>query len=228
MENLISRIENLENIVEDLSNKINSIKQPHLKNKQLHGFININNPKQFKLNMDFPLFIHNPKTGGRAFQMNFKKKINYFLHASANNIKNRLQMEFSKIFSFSFIRHPYARFLSAFYFLNKKIDPNDFCDEFAKSKLDWVLKYNVEHVEHFLSQKSFFVDYNDKIIITKLYKYEHMEDALKDLEKNGIKDATKFIVKPGKSNNWKSILNEKSLNIIKENYYMDFELYNSF
>jgi hypothetical protein len=75
--------------------------------------------------------------------------------------------------------------------------------------------------------QSFFVKTGDEIGVTKLFKYEDFEEALPYLEEKGIKDATKFRVRYGRSNDWENELSEESKSIIEREYEMDFDLWES-
>jgi hypothetical protein len=227
----LQRLENLEVTVQGLVNKLSHIppRQPQQVGSRVN-FSALQAGKFSQLNINLPLFVHNPKTAGRAFYQKFRTRLNYYIHMSARDIRARAGKEFDTVFSFAFVRHPCARFLSAFYFAtdtlrHTDVDPNEFCRLFQTSKLDWVPRMHINHAEHFLTQSFYVVDDDGKPIVTKLYRYEELAHALKDLEDHGVSEATSFQVRYGKSTDWATILDETSRKIIKDAYACDFDLY---
>ena len=224
MSTLEDRVKLLEETVADLGSRPDRYPQMLAGRK---GFIQ--NGRRVQLHPKQMLFIHNPKTAGRTISQWFRQRLNYHVHMSALELKQRVGKAFEEVFSFAFVRHPYARFLSAFNFAKaasrEAMDPNEFCRQFAASKMDWIPKYHIHHPEHFLTQCFYILGEEGEILPLKVYRYEDLKHALIDLENRGLEDATKMPVHLGESNDWANILTEESRKIIKAAYACDFDLY---
>lgn len=184
------------------------------------------------------LFIHIPKTAGTSiekffnmqnkncfFQRKHIHKINGIRFCSQHlryvDMKERLD-NIDDYFSFSFVRNPYDRMVSEFFYRggNKK----------HKNINKWVKKFiNRNDEDHCLAQYEFICDENDNILVDFLGSFENLnEDFSKladklNLKKKKLPHERKTNVR--KNKNYDEYLNEESKELIYERYKKDFELF---
>jgi hypothetical protein len=72
------------------------------------------------------IFVHVPKTGGSSIKatsifedQRVKSEMPLPEHATAQEIRRRYPKEFEKYFKFAFVRNPYARLVSAYFYLSR-------------------------------------------------------------------------------------------------------------
>lgn len=180
------------------------------------------------------VFIRIPKTGSESINSALKRKWN---HYSSIFCKNELGHEkWNKAFTFSIVRNPWSRLKSWYiYHLNlhqlyKKYGINGFNN--------WIHDgcphhYSQQHQklilpENPLIQKDWLCDENGEIIVDYVGKLETINDDYKKIVKKiGLKNSklphkNKSDVKRKKS----LIFDEKSIEIINELLYDDFETFN--
>lgn len=179
------------------------------------------------------LFIHIPKAGGSSIstslygiQVGHKKAENYF-------IWDRLR--FNKIISFTFVRNPIDRFISAFYFLesggmhegdkisyekyiSKFDDINHFIDSIDQNFID------NGPIVHFKKQID-FVCHNNVCIVNKVFKLEDIEniDFKKELKYDLL--IRKVNVTKISSSKVRIELTNKSKEKLMKLYRPDFDLF---
>lgn len=193
------------------------------------------------------LFIHVPKCAGTQLETLFKS----FGHLSILEIKKKLKI--SKFYTFSIVRNPYDRFISAYFYLKdngafdkmntqlkKEIDKinsveemiNKLYDHFKTKKIHFsrVTENSLINIIHFRPMYTFTCNKNKEIIIDKIIYFENMNDEINLLLKKNNKN-TKFI----KTNNSKRIndykyyfdnLSEEVINKFHKIYYDDFNVFN--
>jgi hypothetical protein len=176
------------------------------------------------------IFIHIPKTGGTYITNRFKHLGLLFsdtVHTPACFIKKEYGDNYSKGISFTFVRNPYERFLSACKH-NKVHLPSDIellSELIVKGDIDWASKFSIFHYEHFFTQKHFITDFdNQTIIVDFIGKYETFKEDIFKLSKLGIDLTSNFKIKKNVSSNWKDILTNKTKENIVKIYKEDFEI----
>jgi hypothetical protein len=157
-----------------------------------------------------------------------KNTVNYYVHAPAKKIQSNFPKKYEDNYSFCYIRNPYSRFISACFFSKiSESEINNFCNLFGKYRLEWQCEYNIRFLEHFFTQSYFIKNESNNIIVQDVFKYENLEESLKKLQYNGLKNIKNFEIKKGISDDYNSILNESSKRIIETNFKEDFDLYES-
>lgn len=204
----------------------------------------------FKNNDINVLFIHIPKTGGSSVELYFSWKFNIPLNNKSlylfikdkqllnenMEIKSSLQhitynqiIKYSKIFNIDFdnikiitiVRNPYERIISDLFFLKLiTIDT-------PKETLFYILnEYLVseKYDNHNIPQHTFITNDKGEIIQNiHILKTESLTNEMKNL---GYSDFNIFENVNTNKVNYYNYLNNKSLDIINNFYYLDFILFN--
>lgn len=193
------------------------------------GFDNLYQRKLREIDQSL-IFIHIPKTGGRAlakaYRVNNTPDVEWVnvMHTPAYRVKEKSPEAFKENFTFTIIRHPIARFLSACKY-NKVEDVEGLSELLVAGSVDWMSVHNINHMEHFFTQKNFVTDKNGKIIVDYIGLYEYYPQVLERLKEEGLDLTKDFEFKDGGSSKWGSELNSKTIDNIKKIYKVDFELY---
>jgi hypothetical protein len=188
--------------------------------------------KSFALSRQ-PIFIHIPKTGGTALEHCFKQaglRINNLLHTPARFIKERFPDNYKDQFTFTIVRNPYARFLSACRY-NGVDDENieELSSQIKGGNVDWCSNFSIHHYEHFFTQKHFITDFdNETIIVDYIGKFEDLQNVIDILKENDADISKYFEVKASKSSDWENILTQETKDNIQSIYSEDFTLFNNF
>ena len=147
------------------------------------------------------IFIHIPKTAGTSIQqfINDNDRNPVILtgvqdgrsrrHFGALDIKLLFPDLFNKYYKFSFVRNPYDRLLSEYYWC--KIPNVGY--KFGKTKMEFlnyvsqVIKQkayftNIFH-DHFIPQYKFLYNSQNQLLVNNLFKYEHLDSAIEFIKK---------------------------------------------
>jgi hypothetical protein len=177
------------------------------------------------------IYIHTPKTAGRSILSNFS--IRGACHLTYQEYKSILGERIVDYFTFSFVRHPETRFISAYKYLatggnetredmafyKKFIKPNNDINSFVESLetnpliLEWI---------HFKPQYKFLIDENNEMLIDFIGRYETLkDDYIYIAEKLELKTALSQInvssTPPGNI-----VLSRESKDVISRVYDKDF------
>jgi len=147
-------------------------------------------------------------------------------------------LTYKRYFTFTFVRNPYSRLLSAYRFLNeggfknnerewaeRNISKYQSFDEFVKK---WINEKSIWSYNHFKPQYSFVCDISLKPEVDFIGKVESIDE---DFEKvcNILEIENKLSVH-NKSNadtyNWKQYYSNRSLLKVAEIYHHDFNIFN--
>ena len=146
--------------------------------------------KNFKDNKS--VFIHIPKAAGNSFSIGLYGISNG--HHTAFDYYKDNKKEWEKLFSFTVVRNPLDRFLSAYNFLKnngvnkfderfssqqnlKETNVNIFIDKFFNNRNRFFKPYI-----HFIPQINFIIHRKYKYsLISRVYKFESLEDSYKDI-----------------------------------------------
>lgn len=165
-------------------------------------------------------------------------------HVSISYLKSRINPDiFDNCYKFCFVRNPYDRIVSEYFW---KIKDNDIrlginCRNISfrefvlilEKKLPTLMLLPHNEVSHFIPQYKFVCDDSDQLLVDLVVKYEDtLENGLKNLFNNiGVTYPENF--KLPKNNTTKSVrkkyteyYDEKTQNIIYRLYKKDFDIFN--
>jgi hypothetical protein len=77
------------------------------------------------------VFIHVPRTNGNTVKMMYRDHIYYFSHDTALQVRKRLNYKWNDAWSFSFVRNPWERMISLYYYFRESRH------EKMQTDLDW-------------------------------------------------------------------------------------------
>jgi hypothetical protein len=178
------------------------------------------------------LFIHIPKTGGNAIKKTsfFRDNCSYFFHEQMKNINWRLYDT-----SFAFVRNPYDRVVSAFFYLKNGGEKNNEDDAIMSKKLT---KYNTfkdfvkdlylfQEDIHFIPQYKFITDDIGNILVDHILRYEHMDTQYAQFvqEYTGHMPEVLKKVNTSKHDHFMNYYDRDTMNIVYSIYNKDFELF---
>lgn len=179
------------------------------------------------------LFIHIPKTGGNSLKKTqLFKRCKYFGHKPIVQIENH-KSDYK--YSFAVTRNPYDRVVSAFHYLKKGGEPNNYDLEMQKklSKYkdfkDFVKDLHLFVNEiHFKPQYIFACDKNGRILVDYIFKSEKLDKEIRKLfEKEGLQVEDIPKVNTSKHDDYSKYYNDVNVKrTVYQIYKKDFELFN--
>lgn len=149
------------------------------------------------------IFVKIPRTGTNSINSVLKQSGG---HRAASEWRAKYPIEWEELFTFSVVRHPYTRYLSAFYHikLHEHHNVNDYLRD--KGVMEDVI-FQPQHT---------FLD----IPVDKVYKFENLKEAWDNIQTRlGINKELPHLHKTGK----KVELNEESKKYLADYYKVDFE-----
>lgn len=177
-----------------------------------------------------PIYIAIPKTAGVSIQNSgFIKSNNWVGHKIAREIDN-----LNNYFSFAFIRNPYEKVLSSYFYWSEKKS-----DTFVRFSKEYpTFDKFINNYEISTKQEKYHFEYNnwdyvsdgEKIIIDYVGKFDNIEEDFINVQKLcGIQDKKLFTLP--KLNNtkhefWKTYYNDELANIVYDKWAQDFEKFN--
>jgi chondroitin 4-sulfotransferase 11 len=187
------------------------------------------------------IFVHIPKSAGISVSYSLFGPIN-LAHLTIQQYEEKIpSLLFKKYFKFCFVRNPFDRLASAYFFI-KKGGVNKTDEAFSKETIsqytdfeDFVIR-GLETPEvinwiHFRPQVYFIKDSSGKINLDFVGKVENLEsDFNYILEKIGLKRNLEHLNKTGNHKDYKSLYTQEMKAKVESLYKEDFELlgYNSF
>lgn len=156
------------------------------------------------------IYIHVPRTGGSSLRNLFGKsdltnlkdfypeltyKPIHLTMEQAYNLYPTFKDQFDSFYKFGFVRNPYERFLSIFFFSSKAIlrQPQSFFNDLGVEGIKkhlkevYIKKYYIENKNSFEivkgPQYKFLCDLNDKIIVNEVFRFENYNDNFQQLGK---------------------------------------------
>ena len=194
------------------------------------------------------VFIHIPKAAGNSFSIGLYGIDNG--HYTAFDYYKDNKKEWEKLFSFTVVRNPLERFLSAYNFLKnngvnkfdkqfsikqnlKNTNVNIFIDKYFNNRNRFSKTYL-----HFIPQINFILHQKyQHSLISRVYKFESLEDSYKDIVRDiklvnprfePLHDSlpkinetkTKFAEKTSLDE-----INDKNIKIIKDYYSADYQMF---
>lgn len=184
------------------------------------------------------IFIHVPKVAGTS--------INHALygrtlgHYSALEIQSKFPQLFSDSFTFSLVRNPWDRLLSAYRFAKQGRTETmgmrnaqqylipEF-DSFESFVLEWLAHKNVDELDYvFQTQSLFLVDENGQLLPDYIGKLEHLDEDIQNVETKinrtlAIPHVNKTSVSTSYRDAYKT---QEMVDVVSTLYSRDIELFN--
>lgn len=202
------------------------------------------------------IFIHVPKTGGISIDRYFRENYNlvdFTGHHSASEIKVKFPENFDNYFKFAFVRNPWERLASAFFFLDQggysKIDAvirEKYLLKYAGNFSDFVLDLpnNLEFVKaptlpselgvdglpfptaHFVEQAYWICDNDNKILVDFVGRFENLQsDFEKICKKLELQAIPLQKLNSSKHDYYRNHYNHETASIVERLYARDINLW---
>lgn len=182
------------------------------------------------------IFVHIPKAGGVSINKALFGNLGgghvpiykYYLSFSPK--------EFEGYYKFSFVRNPWDRLVSAYFFLKSggfnDSDKHFFVENLSKYKtfndfvIGWLNEENIYSWIHFVPQYEFIM-LNSKVLVDKIFKVEKMDNNMlilsSKLNRNlDIYHENKTI---RRNKNYKDYYNDKTIEIVRKIYNKDIKMF---
>jgi len=173
-------------------------------------------------------FIHVPKNGGSSFFNIISKHTDKLLYSGHTRLVD--------IQSFAFIKHPYDRLLSAYFYLINGGGQNELdisYQELLKPYTDFknfVLSIAkdglIEKIIHLRPMHHWLCDDNNNVVIDKIFKIENIADIDKFLAEMGIEDKlSNTFINVTYHDHYTEYFDTEVIAEINNLYALDFELF---
>lgn len=182
------------------------------------------------------IFVHIPKAGGVSVATSLFGNLGYGHRPIYKYLYIFNKKEFKEYFKFTFVRNPWDRLVSAYFFLKsggfhgedkqwfeENIAQYDGFDGFV---LNWLNSENIYKGIHFIPQFE-FVTINSKIVIDKVYKIEEFEKSVQDIS-NRLQTQISLSHKNKTSNrekDYKLYYTPETQKIVEKVYKKDIDLF---
>jgi chondroitin 4-sulfotransferase 11 len=179
------------------------------------------------------IFIHIPKTAGtsvgRALFGENSRHIPYFEYEKANPRK------FRKFFKFAFIRNPWDRLVSTYFFLraggmneqDRQWNTNHMVlyPDFNSFVRGWLTERNVWNWVHFIPQSHFVINRTGKVMVDFVGRFERLEEDFGQVARRLGRDVR--LPKSNTSNHehFTSCYDEETREIVRRVYARDIEAF---
>lgn len=189
------------------------------------------------------LFVHIPKSGGTAikhwFEQNFSTAVNFknLKHANLHEIKSQINLEDET--SFTIVRNPWSRAVSAFFYEQKIIrDRINLIKKNHPKIKPWKEKWKLEHNEKLLEEYNHGLKYylenttsdllrKQQIEYTKdvnlIFKLEELKTKFKVIQKMVNCNAPLGIHNSSKHEHYTNYYDKKTKRIIEKRFKDDIE-----
>lgn len=186
------------------------------------------------------IFIHVPKCAGMSVQKILYGVTEPIGHMSAINYQLFDSYKFDNYFKFTFVRNPWDRFLSAYYFLKKGgisqadavfsaryLQPHDSFGAFVRSLENERVRSRVLDWIHFRPQYLFLADCSMSVTMDFIGRVENFEQDLNQVMLQMKKSPAKIeMVNRTQHPNRQDIYGKTERGIVRELYARDIELFN--
>lgn len=179
------------------------------------------------------IFIHIPKTAGTSFH----NLIGYtgIGHVTYKWYESRDPEKFQRYFKFAFVRNPWDRLVSAFFYLKKggsnAMDRQWFSanlshyESFKAFVYNWVSEENIECYFHFMPQHKFIYDDSLTLKVDYVGRFENIrEDFTIIANKIGLQQNLPYVNKSQRKA-YQSYYSDEMKEIVRRVYHQDIELF---
>ena len=180
------------------------------------------------------IFIHIPKTAGTSIARALFHQVSR--HMPWYEYKNANAGKFRKYFKFAFVRNPWDRLVSTYFFLKKggmneldrkwaadNIDRYRGFEEFVQ---DWLTESNIWSWVHFKPQYYFICDAQLNLQMDFIGRYENLESDFETVAARLHLQSTLQPAYPGQHRHYTSYYNHRTCDIVSRVYQKDIELFN--
>ena len=192
------------------------------------------------------IFVHIPKSAGSSMYSGLKpysdpfvykfissplkkigKPINFGpepldAHSTAMEIKRLFRKDFENYFKFAFVRNPWERICSSYFYIKKdKNHPAHFETLETKDVNEFISREI--YIEK--SQTQYIFDDNDNQIVDYVGRYENLQNDFKKVLDLLKIDLRLEKLNSGSYKNYKEILNQNSIEIINERYKKEIKIF---
>jgi hypothetical protein len=170
------------------------------------------------------VFVHVPRVAGSSIEQVFgglgHKDIIYFKRFMVG----QTDLDFYDAFKFAFVRNPYERFVSGYYWTELKTDINEYASQLAEMYEEWKDDSLEEII--FRPQWKFICNQYKQIQVDFVGRYESLKDDWFTVaNKLGLDIKLPHLNKSKRSGSWEKELNSQSKGIIANLYKDDFEVF---
>lgn len=210
------------------------LKLQFIRLKVLFNWLQGRDSKGLFLDNKKAIFIHIPKTASSSIRkiLNSNDDKLYSKHRIALNLFYENKQKFTEYYSFAFVRNPFDRLVSAYFYLKSK-ENKCFTKKYLEkySSFKEFVKYffnrnNIKKQVHLWPQYWFVCGPNKHIIIDYVGRYEAINDDFTYISKR-ISNETRILphINRSKHKNWKFYYNSEIANIVYNAYQEDFTLF---
>ena len=151
----------------------------------------------------------------------------YPYHKSAINMRKMYKDKWKDAFKFAFIRNPYERFISGYFYLQQN-HHND--TELGKMSFNEIFDHACSTENYLVAaikpQSEYVMNKKDVVMVDKLYPFEKLDLAWEDIKDiTGLKGEKIGIINKTKHDHWSSYYTDAQLEQFREVFYKDFYLY---
>ncbi|WP_461517348.1 sulfotransferase family 2 domain-containing protein [Porticoccus sp.] len=184
------------------------------------------------------VYVHVPKTAGSsiaALLFPDEKDFGHMPYAWYERLEPKINSDY---FTFSFVRNPWDRLVSAYHYIrsggapkrDKKLslmfaDFKNF-DDFVDK---WVNEDNINSHLHFIPQSRFLTNFNGVLDLDFVGRFEDLRDGLeivlKNLDVSGVKVSSLKKINAVKRDGYKKYYSDNAINVVSELYKKDVELF---
>jgi hypothetical protein len=179
------------------------------------------------------IFIHIPKAAGTSVALTLfgqgSRHVPWFEYQKANPWK------FKRYFKFTFVRNPWDRLVSSYYFLRKG-GLNDADARWADQNLapypdfgsfvrGWLNEANIQTWVHFLPQHHFICDADGKVMVDFVGRMENLDNDFAYVAERLGCDKKLAKVNTGNDRHYSDQYDEETREIVRRVYAKDIELF---
>jgi len=182
------------------------------------------------------VYIHIPKTAGTSIETCLKNEndINQVVggHSTFQALMHYKETIMCNLFTFTIVRNPYDRLLSAYKYM-LKMETNEIlgneeikkCENFKDFVMNYLDETTILSNMHLKPQYEFIV-YQGKISVDYIGKYEHLVKDWKVICKKLRKDIILPWLNKSNTEHYSGFYDDEMKNKVKKLYYMDFTMFN--
>lgn len=181
------------------------------------------------------LFIHIPRTGGVSVSRSLFGNVPLW-HISCHDIKKIFgERDFNSYFKFTFVRNPWDRVVSAFFYFkaggrmesDKKWAEKNLIqyNDFSTFVRDWINPVRIYKKAHFIPQYKFICEKDDPPQIDFIGHFESLQRDFNFIKGRLGIDTELQHLNPSKRTDYKKYYTEETKGIIAHIYHRDLEIF---